>query len=124
MLTELFSLNTLNEMFNNDKEIVGTIINTFASSLPSDIQILEIAFQDKNIKLIQQTAHRLFPFCKQINAIEVIPIIEKIELSKKQNHIQFDDLQTDIVLLLKSLKRLLNEFIKINYCFNSFEEMV
>jgi hypothetical protein len=39
----------------------------------------------------------------------VIPILEKIELSKKQNHIHFDDLEIDATLLVNGLKMLLKE---------------
>jgi HPt (histidine-containing phosphotransfer) domain-containing protein len=117
MLPKLFSLNTLNEMFSNDKEVVDAIINTFASSLSNDIQILEVAFQEKNPVLIQQTAHRILPFCKQINAHEVTPILEKIELYRKQNNIHFDDLKTDVGLLIKSLKELLQNVYKTTQSF-------
>ena len=105
----LFSLETLNEMFNNDKETVSALLRTFSTSLPNDIQQLEHAIEEKNLLLIQQTAHRILPFCKQINAHEVIPILEKIELSKKQNRIYFNDLETDTTLLIAGLIRLMGK---------------
>ena len=104
--SNLFSLHTLNEMFNNDKETITALLNTFATALPNDIQKLENALEEKNLFLIQQIAHRIMPFCKQIDAHEVIPVLEKIELSKKQNHIHFNDLKTDIVLLVNNLKKI------------------
>jgi len=105
----LFSLDTLNEMFNNDKETVSSLLHTFATSLPNDIQQFEYAVEEKNLLLIQQTAHRILPFCKQINAHEVVPILEKIELSKKQDDTHFDDLETDVILLISGLRMLLKE---------------
>ena len=105
----LFSLDTLNEMFNNDKETISALLRTFSASLPNDIQQLKEGVAEKNLLLIQQTVHRILPFCKQINAHEVVPILEKIELSKKQNHIHFDNLETDTILIVGGLKRLLGE---------------
>ena len=109
----LFSLQTLNEMFNNDKEVIITLLNTFTTSLPNDIKRLEDAIDKINIFQIQQISHRLLPICKQFNALEVVPILEKIELLKKQTNIQFDDLKTDVRLLIENLKRLLSELLKI-----------
>jgi len=106
--TPLFSLDLLNEMFNNDKETVFELLNTFSKSLPDDIQSFERAVAEKNLTLAQQTAHRLLPFCKQIDAIEVIPILEKIELSKKENHVVSN---TEISLLISNLKKLLSEIL-------------
>jgi CheY-like chemotaxis protein len=39
--SDLFSLHTLNELFDNDKDTVDTVVNTFACSLPDDIQKFE-----------------------------------------------------------------------------------
>ena len=105
----LFSLDTLKELFGNDKKIIHELLNTFSESLPDDIQSFERALAENNLDLIQQTAHRLFPFCKQINAIEVAPILEKIELSKKENQVV---LNSEISLLISALKKLYVEVQK------------
>jgi CheY-like chemotaxis protein len=110
----LFSLNTLNEMFNNDNETVYALLDTFAKSLPDDIQSFECALVEENLVLVQQTAHKILPFCKQIHANEVVPILEKIEISKKENHIQFSDLKKDVVLLIANLKALLSQILLLN----------
>jgi len=107
--SNLFSLQILNEMFDNDKDAITALLNTFTLSLPSDIQKIERALEEKNLFLIQQIAHRILPFCKQIKAHKVVPILEKIELSKQSSHISFIDFQTDIVLLIMNLKKLLSE---------------
>jgi len=109
---DLFSLSTLNELLNNDQKTISELLNTFAQSLPNDIQLFEQALAEENLMLIHQTAHRILPFCKQIVAHEVIPILEKIELSKKQNDIQFKNLKIDTILLVNNLKKLLIEIKK------------
>jgi signal transduction histidine kinase/CheY-like chemotaxis protein len=109
--SNLFSLHTLIEMFDNDMDTIFTVLNTFAASLPNDIKKFEYALEDKNLFLIQQTAHRILPFCKQVNASEVVPILEKIELSKKQHQIHFNDLKSDTILLVENLKRLLTDVL-------------
>jgi len=106
---EPFSLDTLNELFDNDKETIFTLLHTFATSLPDDIQKLERAIMEENLFLAQQTAHKLLPFCKQIQATEVIFILEKIDLSKKQTHIHFSDFKADMGLLVSKLKKLLKQ---------------
>ena len=110
--SQSFSLNDLNELFDNDKETIELLLNTFTTSLPDDIQKIEQALAENNLHLLQQTAHRILPICKQFNASEVVPILEKIELSKKQTNIQFDN-QTDVRLLIENLKRLLSELLRI-----------
>jgi len=106
---DLFSLHTLNELFDNDKETVFALLSTFTTSLPDDIEKLERALTEKNLFLTQQTAHKLLPFAKQIHANEIIPILEKIDFSKKQTHIHFDDFKADMILLISNLKQLLSE---------------
>jgi len=107
--SELFSLHTLNELFDNDKETVFALLSTFATSLPNDIEKFERALAEKNLFLTQQTAHKLLPFAKQIHANSIISILEKIELSKKQTHIYFDDFKADMAVLISNLKQLLLE---------------
>ena len=109
--SELFSLHTLNELFDNDTDTIHTLLNTFAISLPCDIQNFEQGVAEKNLFLIQQTAHRLLPFCKQINANEVVVILEKIELSRKKTNHQFSDFKTDTILLITYLKKLLEAIV-------------
>ena len=104
--SDLFSLDMLNELFNNDQKTISELLTTFATSLPDDIRKFEMATTEENLVLIQQTAHRILPFCKQINAGEVVPILEKIELSKKENEIVSN---SEISLLILNLKRLLSE---------------
>jgi signal transduction histidine kinase/DNA-binding response OmpR family regulator/CHASE3 domain sensor protein len=106
---DLLSLETLNELFGNDKETISELLNSFSISLPGDIQRIEHALAGENLFLLQQTTHKLLPFCKQINATEVIPILEKIEISKKEAYILFADLETDVISLITNLKKLLKE---------------
>jgi len=107
--SKLFSLRTLYEMFDNDKETVLALLETFVSSLPDDIQKFERALAEQNLFLLQQTAHKILPFCKQIEAVEIVPILEKIELSKKRDQIQFKDFEEDTILLVKKMKRILQK---------------
>jgi len=106
---DLFSLHTLNELFGDDKKTVFALLSTFTASLPNDIEKFERALAEKNLFLAQQTAHRLLPFAKQINANEVTCILEKIDLSKKQTHLHFEDFKVDMILLISNLKQLLLE---------------
>jgi signal transduction histidine kinase/CheY-like chemotaxis protein/HPt (histidine-containing phosphotransfer) domain-containing protein len=106
-ISDLFSLHDLNDLFDNDIDTINTLLSTFTSSLPNDIQKFKQGLAEKNLFLIQQTAHRLLPFCKQISANEVVPILEKIELSRKETNIQFNDFETDIILLINNLQKLL-----------------
>jgi HPt (histidine-containing phosphotransfer) domain-containing protein len=105
--SQWFSLQTLNEMFDNDSETVFGLLKTFTTSLHDDIQKLENAFEEKSRYQIQQIAHRILPFCKQIHAQEVIPILEKITRSGKETEVQFYDFKEDTILLILKLKRLL-----------------
>jgi signal transduction histidine kinase/response regulator of citrate/malate metabolism len=104
--SNLFSLHTLYELFGNDKETIFELLNTFSKILPDDIQKLERAMTEENLFLAQQTAHKLLPFCKQINAKGVVPLLEKIDLSKKQTHIHFSDYKEEVSLLIINLKNL------------------
>ena len=111
-MPHLFSLNTLYEMFGNDNDTVFELLQTFSKSLPHDIQSFESAMAEENQVLVQETAHRILPFCKQINAIEVVPILEKIELSKKEHQTNFHEIKTDVVLLIEKLRKLLTEILE------------
>lgn len=106
--TSLYSLDTLYELFGNDTETINSLLNTFAHALPNDIQEFEFALEFENLSLAQQTAHRLLPFCKQIKANDVIPLLEKIEHSKKQNDVIFKDIKVEVELLVSNLKKLLS----------------
>jgi CheY-like chemotaxis protein len=112
-VSDLFSFHTLNELFDNDIDAINSLLSTFATSLPNDIQNLEQGLAEENLLIIQQIAHRIMPFCKQINAHEVVPVLEKIELSKKQDDVHIHDLKTEICLLVENLKKLLIQFKKI-----------
>jgi len=104
----LFSLHTLNELLDNDQETIFALLHTFITSLPDDIQKLERALEGENLFLLQQIVPRLLPFAKQIHADEVIPILEKIDLSKTQNHVHFNDFKADVISLISNLKKLLS----------------
>jgi len=107
----LFSVNTLNKMFKNDKEKIIALLDTFASFLPNDIKELEQALEEGNLSLVQQIAHRILPFCKQIEASEVTPILIKIERFRKQRNICFEDLKPNIILLVVNLRKLLIQIL-------------
>jgi len=104
----LFSLHTLNELLDNDQETIFALLHTFTTSLPDDIQKLERVLEEENLFLLQQIVHRLLPLTKQIHADEVIPILEKIDISRTQNHVHFNDFKADVISLISNLKKLLS----------------
>ena len=73
---------------------------------------LKKAAKENNIKAIKDTAHRMLTMCRQLKAIEVIPILEKIEEycpDKTENHQIINDLEQlelKAMELLKELKAL------------------
>ncbi|MDR0206338.1 MAG: hybrid sensor histidine kinase/response regulator [Bacteroidales bacterium] len=112
---ELFSLDSLHEMFGNDTITIFELMNTFANSLPSDIQSFENALAKKDLVLVQQTAHKILPFCKQINVTSVLQTLEKLNALKRCSNIYFDNYKEDIlhgVIALNLLLTALQNYLK------------
>lgn len=72
-----FDLTDLFNLLENDNEAIKQILDTFFTSVRTDVDQLQNALKDNNIEQIKQTAHKMLPMFRQLQIIE---IVEKLVL--------------------------------------------
>ncbi|WP_461533602.1 hybrid sensor histidine kinase/response regulator [Sinomicrobium sp.] len=101
--TSLYNLTPLKQLLQFDEEALREILQTFVESTEKNEKTISEQFRHKDKEGIQQTAHKMSPMFKQIEAHETASLLEKLE-----HHI--DDIpEAELELLLGTLQRQLAE---------------
>ena len=89
-ITALYDLSSLKQFISDDAQALQNIISVFIESTKTSIEELKTNSQD--LEKLSHTAHRMIPMLRQIESIEVVLLLEKleskeIELQNTENHI-------------------------------------
>ena len=75
---EKFDLSLLNS-FLNTPEALGEVLEVFNAQTEKDLQQIKISISKNDRKAIAETTHRMLTMFRQLRAVEVIPLLEKME---------------------------------------------
>ena len=105
---ELFSLDSLKLFLKNDAAALKTVIESFVLSTNSNLFMLENSIQALDCEKITQIAHKMNPMFKQIEATEIVAILDQLELQayhETELPEQFSYLKSKIRTLLSALEK-------------------
>lgn len=74
---KLYDLNSLKQFIAEDTDALKNIVFVFLDSTKTSIQELKNNPQD--LEKLSQTAHRMIPMLRQIESIEIVSLLEKLE---------------------------------------------
>lgn len=102
---EKFDLSLL-KSFLNTPESLEEVINIFKSQTEIDLERIKEAIAIKDIETIKQISHRMLTMFRQLKAVEVIPLLEKMEEYSMENY-EFADIESDYNKLMLNTRYLL-----------------
>ncbi|KDN55125.1 hybrid sensor histidine kinase/response regulator [Flavobacterium seoulense] len=105
---ELFALDSLKLFLKNDEEAIKTVLQSFMTSTNSNLIILENSIETLDHEKIKQTAHKMAPMFKQIEATEIATILNKLELEEFNENelaIHLSNLKSQIAVLFTALEK-------------------
>ncbi|HSD08093.1 ATP-binding response regulator [Flavobacterium sp.] len=88
--SKLYSLETLKQFLGNDNEGLQEVLDQFIESSEENMVHLEKAVNEKNIPEIGAIAHRIAPMFRQIEAYQIVEILNSLE----RKDFEIDDLAT------------------------------
>lgn len=97
--SNLFCLDIISSFLGDDKNSIKEIIETFITETSINTEQLKLSIQTHNISTICDTSHRMLPMFRQLEAIEIVPILENLE---KLNTIEIE--QTELTAIYINLK--------------------
>ncbi|UOB16251.1 hybrid sensor histidine kinase/response regulator [Abyssalbus ytuae] len=105
----LFNLTPLRKMLDNDEEAVQQIIETFILNTNAELQKMHFYIKEKKIQNVKEGAHKMISMFRQIEARNVVEILDKLE------HIDLKSDNKNIESQFKKLKK------RIHAVFNALE---
>lgn len=108
---KIYSLTSLKLFLSNEDDALNELLFSFMTSTKENLAILEEGISGKDILKIKETAHRMGPMFKQIEAHEIVQILSDLELkesSSEEMDVKFKILKTEIVSLFLLLEKELN----------------
>ncbi|MGB3143678.1 MAG: ATP-binding protein [Maribacter sp.] len=103
-----FSLETIKMFLGDDQDAVDEILYTFKKDTLENIKQLSDAAANNNTTQISQIAHRMLPMFRQLEVVQVIPILENFEGLNTTNY-SHEKLKDEYLTLEKHFKKLLKE---------------
>jgi DNA-binding response OmpR family regulator len=106
-----YSLTSLKSFLSNEEDVLKEFLFSFMTSTKENLAILEEGISGKDILKIKETAHRMGPMFKQIEAQEIVQILSDLELKEssfEEMNAKFKILKTSIVWLFLLLEKELN----------------
>ncbi|NHF58070.1 Hpt domain-containing protein [Flavobacteriaceae bacterium TP-CH-4] len=107
----IYSLDKINEMAEGDQEFVQSVISVFLEEVPTDLQDLESALEDKNYEQVYKLAHKIKPNVDLLGmeqtraaALE-IETLGKSEANMSEIEKIFPVLQKDIAQVVAELRK-------------------
>lgn len=108
---DIFSLSLL-QSFLDSPEAIREVLQSFDKQTQKDLQNLKQAISENDANTIRSIAHRMLTMIRQLEAVEVIPILEKMEATS-QNNWDKTSMQNTYELLVTALKKLQDELLPI-----------
>jgi signal transduction histidine kinase/DNA-binding response OmpR family regulator len=106
-----YSLTSLKFFLSNEEDALKDLLFSFMTSTKENLAILEEGISGKDILKIKETAHRMGPMFKQIEAHEIVQILSDLELKEssfEEMDVKFKILNTEIISLFLFLEKELN----------------
>ncbi|TSE10998.1 PAS domain-containing hybrid sensor histidine kinase/response regulator [Aquimarina algiphila] len=113
-------LSFLKKTFDDDKEIIKSVLQIFIEETPEEYQKLKEAIENKNINVIQGIAHKLKSSFKTIGLQKETSILENIECSSKEKLEfslllkLFQDLDGYYPKIIKEVQQYINDPTSLN----------
>jgi CheY-like chemotaxis protein len=109
----LFSLKSLSQFTQNDPKSLKVIIETFITSAKENCEVLQIATKEKDEQSIVETAHKMIPMLKQIEAYHIVEILDNLEDRKyagnwKEIELQITNVNSEVTILIHHLELEIN----------------
>ncbi len=108
--TDIFDLSLLNS-FLPSQEAMAEILAVFESQTEEDLQQLTTFIAQKDLQAISALAHRMLTMFRQIRAVKVIPVLEKMEHYTNEMQIEKEN-EIEIEKDYKALKEKIQELQK------------
>ncbi len=109
--SSLFNLRVITSFLGNDQEGIAQILETFLDETSYNIKQLGRAVEATDIEGINTIAHRMLPMFRQLDARDIIPLLEELEVVKtgelsakalKKNYHHIKNRTTALVLAIQS----------------------
>ena len=91
--------------FLNTPESLTEVLDVFNSQTDIDLQHIKEAITKKDVEIIEQIAHRMLTMFRQLQAVEVIPLLEKLEGYSIEN-VEMVQMKMDYERLLLNVREL------------------
>ncbi|NDP27193.1 MAG: response regulator [Flavobacterium sp.] len=105
--TELFALDSLQSFLGNDNEAVRSVLVSFVETTSHNLSVLENYLNANDFDKIKETAHKMAPMFKQIEAIEIASVLTNLEstdYTKKELKIILKELNPKIKTLINAIE--------------------
>lgn len=76
--SDIFNLSLLNS-FLSTPEALEEVLNIFNQQTKTDLQLIDKAIEDNDVDKVKETTHRMLTMTRQLQAKDVVAIIEKME---------------------------------------------
>tara|TARA_R110000868_G_scaffold185684_1_gene427689 strand:+ start:25122 stop:27593 length:2472 start_codon:yes stop_codon:yes gene_type:complete len=86
--SNLFNLGVISSFLGDDEEGIAEVLQTFITDTSANMEKLKAAVEALDITSINLITHRMLPMFRQLNSTEIVPILEELEILKKD---QMDD---------------------------------
>jgi signal transduction histidine kinase/DNA-binding response OmpR family regulator len=106
--TELFTLNSLHSFLNDDDLAIKSVLMSFIEATAINLSTLEDYISASDFDKIKDTAHKMAPMFKQIEATEiadVLTLLESKDYTKKEVKLVFEEVKPKIATLITALKK-------------------
>lgn len=77
--TKLFALDSLQSFLSNDDEAVKSVLISFVKTASNNLSLLENYINENDFDKIKETAHKMAPMFKQIEATEIAEVLTNLE---------------------------------------------
>lgn len=108
---QIFNLSLL-ESFLNTPEAIREVLQSFDLQTEKDLENLQSAISENDVVTLQSITHRMLTMFRQLEAVQVIPILEKMEASTEANW-EKNSMEKTFEALVVSIKNLQNELLPI-----------
>ncbi len=109
----IYNLRSLSQFTNNDHKSLKVIIETFITTAYDNCAELKKALEEQDEQKISDTAHRMTPMLKQLEAAHIVAALEPLEDKKYSGDwseitIEVNKVCSDITIMIDSLEKEIN----------------
>lgn len=105
---ELFAIDSLQSFLGNDNEAVKSVLTSFVETTSNNLSLLENYVNGNDFDKIKETAHKMAPMFKQIEATEIAEVLTNLEskdYSEKELRSILKGLDPKIKTLVKAIQK-------------------